>query len=364
MAVGIPLDSNRPITLLEVIPDSMAASDLASRETTRYSCGTAPDFHRFPLCGSLLTATQAIGSDMQLYGVSLTWSTTNGQVAALAESMLTGTVPGNLRSRMRKQSPIVVICAMESEAVHLRDKLEQNQDDPFHLWRRACGEIGNAEVQVITSGIGLINAAAVTSIVCNELKPRTIINYGCSGAHRTELDCGDVVIGERIVHLSSVIVQPDGEERYAGFRLTEAGEVVMSEAMFSDPSLVDEALRLADVVDLPAWPGIEHRPRIVTGTVGSADIWNQHDAGILAHHFAHGTLCEEMEAAAIAQVCTMYGVPFLAIKDISNNELKQKSEIVGEEVLDAITLDDVREEIGLRAALLVESVIRTFYVHN
>lgn len=260
---------------------------------------------------------------------------------------------------MRATGPVVVICAMDSEAIHLCRKLTSATETPFHVWHRTCGSIGEIDVQVVVSGIGLINAAAATSIVCDELDPRAVVNYGCSGAHRSELDCGDVVVGERIVHLSSVIVQPDGEQRYAGFRLNIDGEVVVRDAMFSDPLLVESALAEASSVDLPAWPGIEHRPRVVAGTVGSADVWNQNDAGILAHHHKHGTLCEEMEAAAIAQICSLYEIPFLAVKDISNNELKQKSALASEDILDAITLDDVRDEIGLRAALIVESVIHS-----
>jgi nucleoside phosphorylase len=88
-------------------------------------------------------------------------------------------------------------------------------------------------------------------------------------------------------------------------------------------------------------------------TRGSADIWTQHGETIQGLHGQHDSLCEEMEAAAIAQMAATFGVPFLAVKDISNNELQVVT-----------NLDDggdillhVQEEIGLRAALVVEALI-------
>ena len=64
-------------------------------------------------------------------------------------------------------------------------------------------------------------------------------------------------------------------------------------------------------------------------------------------HGRHGTLCEDMEAAAIAQICARHGVPFMTVKDVSNNEYHVLTELVGEiDVLPA-------EEVGRRSAELV-----------
>ena len=65
-------------------------------------------------------------------------------------------------------------------------------------------------------------------------------------------------------------------------------------------------------------------------------------------HQTHHTLCEEMESQAIASVCRTFGVPFLAIKDISNNELHDDT---------PSALLDVSEELGYRASIVVASTI-------
>ena len=58
-----------------------------------------------------------------------------------------------------------------------------------------------------------------------------------------------------------------------------------------------------------------------------------------------------MEAAAIAQVCGRHGVPFMTVKDISNNEFHALTDLEGDiEVLPA-------NEIGRRAvALLLRAI--------
>jgi nucleoside phosphorylase len=60
-----------------------------------------------------------------------------------------------------------------------------------------------------------------------------------------------------------------------------------------------------------------------------------------------------MEAAAIAHVCDRHGVPFLTVKDISNNEFHALTDLEGDiEVLPA-------EEIGRRGvALLLRTIER------
>jgi adenosylhomocysteine nucleosidase len=252
-----------------------------------------------------------------------------------------------------ERGSVVVICAMDSEATHLRERLERPQEHPIHVWRRTTGWIGSVPVEIVVSGIGLINAAATTSALCIGQRPRAIMNYGCSGAHRSDIHCGDVVLANRVVHHSAVIIQPDGAERYQGFRYDINGETMMTEAILPDPELFNLASEAAGRTPLPAWPGVDHDPVVHVGAVGSADIWTQHGERIHTLHKLHGSLCEEMEAAAVGQVAAIFGVPFLAVKDISNNELHTVTELGN----DWGALHDVKGELGLRAALVVESTI-------
>lgn len=254
---------------------------------------------------------------------------------------------------MKERGTVAVICAMESEAVHLRERLREPEERPLHVWRRTAGWIRKIPVEIVVCGIGLINAAATTSALCIGQRPRAIVNYGCSGAHRNDIGCGDVVLANRVVHHSAIIVQQDGTEKYQGFNYNVSGEKVLTEAIIPDPDLFELASDAAGRTSLPSWPGVNHEPIVHVGAVGSADVWTQHGERIQTLHKLHGSLCEEMEAAAVGQVAAIFGVPFLAVKDISNNELHRVTDLGR----DWGALHEIQGELGLRAALVVETTI-------
>ncbi|HUG14873.1 MAG TPA: 5'-methylthioadenosine/S-adenosylhomocysteine nucleosidase [Thermomicrobiales bacterium] len=251
---------------------------------------------------------------------------------------------------------VAVICAMDSEAVHLRGRLAGPSEEPMSRWRRTRGRIGGERVDVIVSDIGLVNAAAATSALCALERPFVILNYGCAGAHRDDIALGDVVIASEVVHFTSQIVLPDGTRRYWGFNYLASGRRTREEHIPADPELLSAARAVSSNIAIPAWPGRDVTPAVHVGTVGSADVWTQHGDSILELHTLHGSLCEEMEAAAIAQVAAIHGVPFLAVKDISNNELHAFTDLLSE---GGSVLAHVEEEVGRRAATVVEALIRT-----
>jgi adenosylhomocysteine nucleosidase len=244
---------------------------------------------------------------------------------------------------------------MDSEAVHLRRRLADAREDAIGPCRRTRGRIGATAVDLVVSGIGLINAAAATSALCAVDPPATLLNYGCAGAHRDDLGPGDVVLGDRVVHVSSQVILPSGERKPMGV-VYHVGETrTQTEAIAADHALLDRARAAAGQVTLPRWPGSAEPARVFVGAVASADIWTQHGESIRTLHDLHGSLCEEMEAAAVAQVAATYGIPFLAVKDISNNELRKPTTVI--EPSGWPSLEDISDQLGLRAALVVEALI-------
>ena len=59
--------------------------------------------------------------------------------------------------------------------------------------------------------------------------------------------------------------------------------------------------------------------KVVEGTIGSADVWNNEVDRIKWLHTKYETSVEEMEGAA-AQIAKAYDVPFLGIRVLSNNK--------------------------------------------
>lgn len=258
------------------------------------------------------------------------------------------------------EQPFAVICALEEELCHLRAALPP-ATLAWHANRRY--EITSLEKQPIIltrCGIGMLSAAAVTEAVIGRWQPQAVFNYGCTGAHRDELLPGDLVIAERVVAYDNVRVAPTGEEQYSKMNYLRQNEQASAEYFLPDPALLAAANAAANRLagrhepwpPASGWPQqIPHRPPEVTvGTVASADRWNRAHERISGLVATHDSSCEDMEAAAIALVCASHDTPFLAIKDISNNELLN--------VTDSVSFRELFPELGRRAAFLLLETLR------
>jgi adenosylhomocysteine nucleosidase len=251
---------------------------------------------------------------------------------------------------MVSHRPIGLVVAMDAELIHTLRAHPAAQSERRGVLNFHHLTIGPHDVIAVRSGMGLINAAAATERLIAEFDPRMVLNYGCSGAHRREIMPGDIVVGQRVVHHSAMQVLKDGSERHSGFGYEVSGERMDAAELATDAALLAAAESLADRFEPEPWSAelfwprhVERRPPVIhRGVVSSADIWTQATERIDVLHERHQSLCEDMEAAAIAQVCALHAVPYLTVKDISNNEFLQASD------LDGFT-DFPTDEIGKRA---------------
>ena len=274
------------------------------------------------------------------------------------------------------QAPIAIVVAMRSELRHLFARLELDapapgssdpslamltEDDRRALtelpaptraplagtWPLWSGTIDGQPVLAVLAGIGPANAAGALGSLLATIPVRAVISYGCAGAHRRDLDLGDVVIADRSVNHAAYDLLPDGMERYRGNAAATGPDPMPPSETPSDPALLAAAHRAAAGWQPEPWPGTGRVPAVLTGAIASADVWTQAIARLDILNGRHGTLCEEMEAAALGVVCQRLAIPFLAIKDISNNEYRTVTDIAGG--MDEFPL----AEVGRRAAALV-----------
>jgi nucleoside phosphorylase len=254
---------------------------------------------------------------------------------------------------------IAIIVAMESERVHLDALLPGLQRHDGGIWPTWTSAVGDRRVIVVECGIGMVSAAAATEHVIGTWRPSTILNFGCTGAHSREIFPGDVVIGTRLIYQGRMRFAPDGEIVPLDVPFTVPGEIEPRTDLSCDPGLVEQARAVTRDVELPAWPDryrlvphpADHLPTVHVGPIASADVWLQDPSRLDAMHERTGSLCEDMEAAAIGQVATLHGIPFLAIKDISNSEFHAAS--VFEESSSALPT----EEVGKRAAMVLAATL-------
>jgi 5'-methylthioadenosine/S-adenosylhomocysteine nucleosidase len=214
-------------------------------------------------------------------------------------------------------------------------------------------------VNLLLSGIGMVNAGAAFGRALCDLRPTFVINYGCAGAHRPEMNPGDVVIGTRYVHHRSVTVLPTGEEKYGGIPIAPEDTSVFVDGFEADSVLLASARAAAMEWTPSPWPGVEsnEHPKVHAGPLTSGDAWTQATDLIARISSEHGTFCEDMEAAALAQIAAMHEIPFIAIKDISNNEFHMLTELG---ITGGPTLIDVQSEVGKRAFELTRRMLQSY----
>jgi adenosylhomocysteine nucleosidase len=255
--------------------------------------------------------------------------------------------------------PIALVVAMEAELRHFLDRVEPVETRHAGPWRDEVVRYAGQEIVALCSGIGMVNAAAGAEHVISAWNPRCVLNFGCAGAHRRDLMPGDVVIGSGTVHHGAVHILSTGEEYFPDRSYSVTGETVASTELDADPDLLARAQAAARGWKPEPWPqalgwpaDVAPRPaKVESGRVASADVWTQFHERLDSLHTRHQSLCEDMEAAAVAQVCGRHGVPFLTVKDISNNEFHATSNLKGDiDVLPA-------SEIGKRAAELLLRLI-------
>lgn len=255
--------------------------------------------------------------------------------------------------------PIVLIVAMESERTHLEQLIPGWHHDTGDVWPTMHVEYRDVPLIAIRCGIGMVAAAAATEHAIMRWEPRCLLNFGCAGAHTREILPGDVVIGTGLVSHGRMRISSDEGILPMDIPFTVPGEPAPRSDLTASPHLVTLAEEAAREVTLAAWPEMHRLPvhskdgavRVHSGVVASADVWMQDPAWLDATHQRTGSLCEDMEAAAIAQIAKLHDLPFLTIKDISNNEFHAASLFEGTE--SALPTS----EVGKRAAVLTIATI-------
>jgi adenosylhomocysteine nucleosidase len=254
------------------------------------------------------------------------------------------------------ESPLIVV-AMPSEMRHALESVNQTERIELGPWVLWSAQLDERPINLLLGGIGMVNSGAALSRALCTLSPTAVINYGCAGAHRAEMHPGDVVIGTRYVHHRAVTVLPTGEEKYGGTPVSPEDSSHFVDGFDADSTLLGNAISAATDWIPDPWPGLESNPvpTVHVGTLTSADAWTQATSVIEQIQDEHGTYCEDMEAAALAQISSMHRIPFLAIKDISNNEFHMKT---GHGETGGPTLQNVMNEVGRRAFELVRRTLQ------
>ena len=195
---------------------------------------------------------------------------------------------------------IGVISAMESEHRRLVACLEGAQEVRKGIYTYVCGKLGDNEAILTRCGIGKVNAAVGAAELVKFFAPDCIVSTGVAGGIDASLRVMDVVAGEHTVY----------HDVWCG-EGNAYGQVQGMPTMFAaHPVLLSHALSM----DSPEGESRVHGGLICTGDRFITDRTALDD---IKAHFPQG-LAVDMESAAIAQTCYLYGIPFLSFRIISD----------------------------------------------
>jgi adenosylhomocysteine nucleosidase len=197
-----------------------------------------------------------------------------------------------------------------------------------------AGHLHGQDVVAVLSRIGKVAAATTATVLIERFEVDRIVFTGVAGGLAPGVEVGHVVIADRFLQhdLDASPIFPKYEVPLYG-----------TSHFATDRALTD---RLADAARR-ALPGV----RLHRGLVVSGDRFVSTTAESRALQVAlPDALAVEMEGAAIAQVCHDYGVPFAAVRTISDR---------ADDAAHGDFLTFIRDVASRHSAAIVEALLAT-----
>lgn len=192
-----------------------------------------------------------------------------------------------------REFKVGIIVAMDKELELLKEQCsgivcERRGTNLYYV-----GTMCQVSVVILKCGIGKVNAAVGAVEMLGSYRPQIVISTGVAGSLAENIRPLDIVVGDRYAY----------HDVYCGEGM-EPGQVQGLPAVFR----ADEWLL---GVVLKACPGCHH------GLLVSGDQFIDDAQPVIDLHPT--ALAVDMESAAIAHVCHLYGVPFVSMRVISDS---------------------------------------------
>lgn len=163
------------------------------------------------------------------------------------------------------------------------------------------GKIDGKEIALLQSGIGKVAATIGTTALLQITKPDLVINTGSAGGVATGLKVGDVIISTETAYHDADVT---------AFGYAKGQLPACPKRFISDKKLTALAAQIAKQQGL----------NVQFGLVCSGDSFiNSNDKIDQIKSDFPDVIAVEMEAAAIAQVCHSFELPFVVVRAVSDS---------------------------------------------
>ena len=182
-----------------------------------------------------------------------------------------------------------------------------------------CGQWGRHEVVLVLTKVGKVAAATTTTALIEAFGVDRVVFTGVAGGIGAGVKVGDVVVADAFIQHDM-----DSSPLFARYEIPLYGCASLAcDQQLTAMLLEASHVGLAGVGDHHHHEALLDAPHVHSGLIASGDrfVSSADDAAqVLAGLQAAGfeALAVEMEGAAVAQVCRDYGVPFAAVRTISD----------------------------------------------
>jgi adenosylhomocysteine nucleosidase len=184
------------------------------------------------------------------------------------------------------------------------------------FWR---GQWAGQDVVLVLSKVGKVAAATTTTVLVEAFDVKSVLFTGVAGGMGTGVKVGDVVVADAFIQhdLNAAPLFPRYEVPLYGRSTFDC------DPMLSALLLEAARLGLAGVGDHFHNNLLLDAPNVLLGLIASGDqfVCDPANAMLMRADLqaaGHEPLAVEMEGAAVAQVCHDYGLPFVAMRTISD----------------------------------------------
>jgi adenosylhomocysteine nucleosidase len=212
-----------------------------------------------------------------------------------------------------------IVSAMHEELATVLGLMPDEQKSVVAGREFWLGHLHGHEVVAVLSGIGKVAAATTATVLIEHFGVRRILFTGVAGGLGADVRVGDVIVASQFMQ-HDLDVSP----LFPRYEVPGYGIAVFD----ADPGLTAALGRAvqATLADLPhvLLPGVVetfglHAPRSHHGLLISGDrfVATTSECRVLQQALPEA-LAVEMEGAPFAQVCRDYGIPFAAVRTVSD----------------------------------------------
>lgn len=192
---------------------------------------------------------------------------------------------------------IGIIAAMTSECGQLVRLISGARAERHRLFEYTVGNLGGNTLYIMECGIGKVNATVGASEMISRVQPDVVVSTGVAGGLDEKVDVMEVVVASEVVY----------HDVWCGMG-NAYGQVQGLPSRFTcDERLVRRAVSL--------YP--QNSVHVGLICTGDKFITGRDELDGIKASFPEG-LAVDMESGAIAQVCHLYGVPFISFRIISD----------------------------------------------